>query len=192
MSKTKKILLTLTLIGVIGGLAGFATFSQFSSTTTNSGNTFATGTVVIGDNDASAAMYNVTNAGPGTAVVKCITVTYTGSLAADVKLYTPSTLDAGAQYVDLDIQQGTGTTTFPSCTGFTPDVASPIYTGTLAAFGAAHTSFADGLTTYPGVQTAWNTNDTVVYRFTLNVQSNPLAENLSISSHDFTWEAQNQ
>ena len=74
-------------------------------------------------------MYSVTNAGPGTSTVKCIKVTYTGSMPADVKLYTPSTLGAGANYIDLTIEKGTGNPTFPGCTGFTS--GSTIYTGTL-------------------------------------------------------------
>jgi len=40
-------------------------FSAFSSTTANSGNSFASGTVVLADNDANAAMYQLTNQKPG-------------------------------------------------------------------------------------------------------------------------------
>ena len=190
MSKTKKILLTVTLIGAIGGLAGFATFSAFSSTTTNPGNTFDTGSVILGDNDANAAMYNVTNRGPGSSTVRCITVTYTGTMPADVSLYTPSTIDAGGQYIDLTIEAGTGSPVFSGCTGFVSDAT--IYTGTLSAFGTAHNTYANGVPTYPGVQTEWDQTDSVTYRYTLTVQDDNNAQNQIISAHDFTWEARNQ
>ena len=74
-------------MGMVGALAGVGTFSAFSSTTVNSGNDFAAGTVFISDNDAGSAMYNVSNQVPLNSVTtQCITLTYTGSLDADVKL----------------------------------------------------------------------------------------------------------
>src|SRR5262249_40016228 len=97
------------------------------------------------------------------------------------------TFGAGAGYIDLTIEKGTGNPSFPSCTGFSPD--STIYSGTLAAFAAAKNSFANGVSAYPGSQTEWDQNDTVVYRFTLTVQNTPSAEGQSIAAHDFTWEA---
>ena len=65
MGTTRKLLLSCLVLGVVGAAAGFSTFSAFSGTTTNSGNTFATGTVTISDNDAGGALYNVPNALPG-------------------------------------------------------------------------------------------------------------------------------
>lgn len=190
MSNYKRLLLTCAILGAAGSVAGFATFSSFSSTTSNTGNTFATGSVVLSDNDAGSSMYSVTNAGPGSSTVKCIKVTYTGSMPADVKLYTPSTLGAGANYIDLTIEKGTGNPTFPGCTGFTSE--STIYTGTLGGFASAKNSYANGVSSYPGSQTEWDQNNAVVYRFTLTVQDTNSAQSQTIASHDFTWEARNQ
>ena len=196
MSKFRKTLVTLLVLGVVGTLAGVGTFSAFSSTTDNTGNTFAAGTVYLGDNDAGSAMYNVTNQKPGDVTTKCIRLTYTGSLAADVKLYTSSTVNALGTYVDLSIDKGTmpGATTFPNCTGFVSE--SNVFSNTLANFTTTKNSYANGITAFPGVQTAWNQNDTVVYRFTLTLQNNAAANGgavaLTTGAHDFTWEARNQ
>src|SRR6266498_5276988 len=61
--RRRKLLLTVLVVamtvGVIGMLAGVGVLSAFSSTTSNDGNSFATGTVTIGDNDAGSAMYSV-------------------------------------------------------------------------------------------------------------------------------------
>lgn len=192
MSRIQKLLLTVCVVGVVGTAAGFATFAAFSSTTSNTGNTFDTGTVVVADNDANSAMYSVSGRKPGDTITRCIKVTYTGSLAADVKLYTLSTLAAGAQYIDLTIDKGTGNAAFPGCTGFSADAGGPIFTGTLASFASAKNSYANGIAAYPGAQTAWNTSDTLVYRFTLTVQDNNSAQGMSLAAHDFTWEARNQ
>jgi predicted ribosomally synthesized peptide with SipW-like signal peptide len=195
MSKTRKTLVTLLVLGVVGTLAGVGTFSAFSSTTDNVGNTFAAGTVYLADNDAGSAMYNVTGQKPGDVTTKCIRLTYTGSLAADVKLYTSSTVNALGSYVDLSIDKGTMPAgAFPGCTGFT--VESNVFSNTLANFTTSKNSYANGIAAFPGAQTQWNQNDTVVYRFTLTLQNNAAANGgaaaLTTGSHDFTWEARNQ
>jgi predicted ribosomally synthesized peptide with SipW-like signal peptide len=193
-AKHRKILLTLLLIGATSALAGFGTFSAFSSTTTNSGNSFAAGTVFVDDNDAGAAMYTVSNQKPGVATTRCIKVTYSGTMAADVKLYTTSTVGAVADYIDLTVEKGSGNPAFPNCTGFSPE--STVYTGELDDFTTSKNSYANGIAAFPGSQTQWNQNDTLVYRFTLTLQddnnANGGATPLSTGSHAFTWEARNQ
>ncbi len=191
MSRGRKTLLSLLLVGSIGVVAGVGTYSAFSATTVNSGNTFDAGSVSISDNDAGSAMYNIANATPLAPVVRCIQVTYTGSLAANVHLYA-SAVGAIGPFVDLTIDKGTGSTVFPNCAGFVPDASPNIYTGTLGAFATANTNFATGTAAFPGVQTAWNQNDVVVYRFTLTLQNNNAAVGLTSGAHSFTWEAQNQ
>jgi predicted ribosomally synthesized peptide with SipW-like signal peptide len=197
MNKTRKTLVTLLVLGVVGTLAGVGTFSAFSATTVNSGNTFAAGTVYLADNDAGSAMYNVTNQKPGDTTVKCIRLTYTGSLAADVKLYTSSTVSALGDYVTLTIDKGTFPGgTFPDCSGFTADAGGPIFSNTLSNFTTTKNSYANGILAFPGTQTSWAQNDTVVYRFTLTLQDNNLANGgaaaLTTGAHAYTWEARNQ
>lgn len=191
MSRGRKTLLSLLLVGAVATVAGIGTFSAFSATTVNAGNTFDAGTVVISDNDAGTAMYNVSGAKPNDVVVRCIRVTYTGSLPSTVKLYTTTPVNAFGQYVTLAIDKGsmpTGTA-FPSCVGFTSEAS--VFNGTLSSFAAGDTSFATGAGANPGAQTQWNLNDTLVYRFTLTMQDNPLAVGGSSGTHSFTWEAQN-
>jgi hypothetical protein len=195
MKTTTKVLLTALCIGALGSLAAMGVFGAFSSTTTNAGNTITAGTVALADNDAGAAMYSVANAKPGEAVTKCIKVTYTGSLDADVHIYTTSTIGSLGQYVDLTITPGTQTTpSFPSCTGFTPDASGALFSGTLQSFGSAKNSYANGVVDYPGSATKWAVNDSVVYQVTATLQSSApdAAQGLTTGAHTFTWEARNQ
>jgi camelysin-like metallo-endopeptidase len=197
MKRKEKFLLTFLLVGVLGGLAGLGVFGAFTSTTSNSNNSFASGTVVIGDNDANSALYSVSNAKPGTTTSGCIKLTYTGSLASDVRIYTTSTIGALGQYVDLSITPGTqtGSPAFPSCTGFTADSGGAIYSGTLQNFATTKNSYANGVVDYPGASaTSWVTNDAVVYQFTATLQSGApdSAQGQTTGSHAFTWEARNQ
>jgi Camelysin metallo-endopeptidase len=192
---TTKVLLTALCVGALGSLAAMGVFGAFSSTTTNAGNTITAGTVAIADNDAGAAMYSIANAKPGESVSKCIKVTYTGSIDADVHIYTTSTIGSLGQYVDLTVTPGTQTTsTFPSCTGFTADASGALYSGTLQNFGSAKNSYATGVVDYPGSGTKWTANESVVYQVTATLQSSApdTAQGLTTGSHTFTWEARNQ
>jgi len=191
MSYPRKVLLTLLVVGLLGGAAVVGTVSAFSGTTSNDGNSFSAGTVIIADNDAGSVLYNVSGQEPGQYTVKCIKLTYTGSLDADVKLYTPSSVNASAQYINLTVEKGTSdTAVFPDCGTFNSE--STIYSGTLSGFAATANSYANGIAAYPGSQTAWVQNDTLVYRFTLSVQDDPAAQGASSGLHSFTWEAQSQ
>jgi predicted ribosomally synthesized peptide with SipW-like signal peptide len=195
MSNLKKVLATLVVVGAVGGLAALGTFSAFSSTTSNPGNEFQAGTVTLTDNDSGSAFYNNLAAKPGDSVTKCINVTYTGSLDSDVKLYVPETIGALGPYVNLTITPGTqASPSYPSCTGFTPASGGAIYSGTLSAFATAHSSWSNGLATYPSGQTKWSTNNNVVYQVTAQVDpSTPgTAQGATTNSHSFTWQSQNQ
>lgn len=192
--KSRKFLLSALVVAVLGSIAAFGVFAAFSQTTVNSGNSFAAGTVTIGDNDAGSALYNVSNRKPGDSVTSCIRVTYSGTLASDVHLYTADPIGAIGPYVNLTIDAGTQpAAAFPSCTGFTADAGGPIFNGTLAGFAAARNSYANGVVDYPGtVATSWSPGDAVVYRFTVSLQDNNSAAGLASGTHAFTWEARNQ
>jgi hypothetical protein len=195
-NRTRKALLSVLVIGIVGTVAGIGTYSAFSSTTSNDGNVFAAGIVYLSDNDSGGAMYNVSNKKPGDQVQSCIQVTYGGSLAADVKLYTTSSIGTVGQYIDLTVEKGTATgATFPGCGTYTSQ--STIYSGTLSNFASTKNSYANGVSAYPGSQTSWGNGDVLVYRFTLTLQDNNSANGgssgaLSTGSHSFTWEAHNQ
>ncbi len=191
--KTRKIFLSALVVAIMGSLAAYGVLAAFSATTANSGNSFAAGTVAIGDNDTGAALYSVSGGKPGDSVTSCIRVTYTGSLDADVKLYTADAIGAIGPYVNLTIDAGSSGAGFPSCAGFTPDAGGPLFSGTLASFAATHSSWANGLVDNPGtVATKWVTSDAVVYRFVVTLQDNNSAAGQSSGSHAFTWEARNQ
>lgn len=195
MKTSTKVLLTALCVGALGSFAAMGVFGAFSATTTNAGNTITAGTVAIADNDAGAAMYSITNAKPGESVSKCIKVTYTGSLDADVHIYTSSTIGALGQYVELTITPGSQTTpTFPSCTGFTPDSGGALYTGTLANFATTKNTYANGVVDYPGTGTRWAASESVVYQVTATLQSSApeAAQGATTGAHTFTWEARNQ
>jgi hypothetical protein len=194
MRKTHKLLLSALVVGALGSLTLVGVFGLFTATTQNAGNEISTGTVALTDNDAGSALYNVTGATPGDSVTKCIKVSYAGSLDADVRLYSPSTVGTLAQYTDLTVTQGTqATSTFPDCTGFTADAVGTVYTGTLQGFEQAHSNYANGIDVDPAGLPDWVTNTHLVYRFQATLQSSApdTAQGASTGVHSFVWEAHN-
>jgi hypothetical protein len=196
MRTTEKVLATMVVVGVLAGATSFGVYGAFSATTQNPGNEISTGTVQFTDNDAGAALYNLTAAKPGSSVSRCIKTTYTGTLPATVRLRTSTTTSGSlAPYVDVKITQGTSTsTTFPDCAGFTPAATgSTLFTGTLAAFGATHGSYDSGIATAPAGQTTWSTGTSVVFKIDATLQTTTPESGQGSSSgvHDFVWEARN-
>ena len=156
--------------------------AAFTATTGNSSNSWATGSVVLSDDDSGSAMFSSSNMTAGQSVVKCIAVTYSGTLTSgvSVKLYGTSS-GALASYLNLTVEQGTGGG-FGSCAGFS---GSQIYSGTVSGFSATYTNFGTGLT---GFSPSANP-ETHTYRFTITVQNDNNAQNKTAAA-DYTWEAQ--
>jgi len=186
---TRNVLLICVVVGIASAIAGIGTYSAFSGTTSNTGDSFASGTVTMADNDSGSALLSLSNAKPTDSVTGCIKATYTGSLAAGVRLYGTVT-GSLAQYLTLTVTRGTNTSTFPSCAAFTADATDYgngpgiIYTGNLSAFPA---TWSAGLV---DPTAAWATNDAHAYKFVVTVQDNNGAQGLT-STASFTWEARN-
>ena len=155
----------------------------FATTTANSGNSIAAGTVDLVDDDSGSALITVSAMKPADSVVRCITVTYQGSLAAaTIRLYGTSGGTGLGTYLDTTIEEGTGGA-FGDCTGFS--AASTVFSGTLAGFAAAHTGFSNGAAAF----TTSSTPTARTFRFTLTLEDNNAAQGLT-ALPTFTWEAQ--
>jgi hypothetical protein len=174
----------LTALLVAAVVVATASRGAFTATTENAENSWATGSVIITDDDDGVAMFAATGLAGGSEVENCITVTYEGTLVpANVRLYGSAAGDL-AEFLDLKIDIGTGGE-FGDCTGFTS--ASTLFDGTLESFAANRTDFASGLAGWSPAAT----DESRTYRFTVTVQDTNDAQGLSATA-TFTWEAQNQ
>lgn len=174
-----------------GVVVSTASYSAFSATTVNPTSNWTAGNVALTDDDNNTALFNATGLKPGSTGANCITVTSTGSLPSTVKLYgtNAATTNALASNINLTVEQGTGGG-FGSCTGFTPAATSGnLYTGTVAGFGSASTTFATGVGTWAPTGSG---SESRVYRFTYTVSSTaPNTVQGGTAALGFTWEAQN-
>jgi camelysin-like metallo-endopeptidase len=192
MTKTKKVVRTIVVAGVLCALVSIATFSAFSSQADNPGNNVSAGTVALADNDSGTALYSMANAKPGDSVTRCIKVSYTGSLTANVKFYAANAIGSLGQYVNLQVEKGSQGT--PSgadmCGGFTPSGGN-LFNDTLNNLG---TTYAGGVAAAGPTVATWSNGDAVAYRVTatLSASAPNAAQGLTTNSHALRWEAQNQ
>jgi hypothetical protein len=163
-----------------GMLVWGSSTALFNGNTANPANSWSAGTVSISDDDSAAAMFTTTGILPGDTGQKCITVTYTGSVTAGVKVYGALTGTLGP-YVDLTIEQGTGGS-FASCTGFASALST---TATMSAFAAASSNYGTGFGTWAPTANG----QTRVYRVTwaLRPDNGAISKTAGLT---LTWEAQ--
>jgi hypothetical protein len=179
-------------LGLLVAVAALTTigvaYAAFTAVVSNAGNSIASGTVAIGDNDGGAAMLDLSAATPGSSDTSCIRVTYTGSLGSSVRLY--GTVTGGlASHLILTVTRGTDSApSFDSCTNFTADAtdhigAGPgvIWTGLLSTFPS---TWAGGVVD----PATWTTSDAHSYRFVVSPVDRDAAEGLS-STFAPSWEA---
>jgi hypothetical protein len=193
VNRSTRILAALIATGLVAVASGRATFAAFTLTTQNTNDSYVAGTVTLADNDAGAVMWDISNQQPTSpAAVRCIRVTYTGSLTAAVRLYTTTASSALDPYLNIIVEKGSMPvgTVFPNCTGFVSE-ATIAPAGTLQAFKTTRTGWTTGIPAFPSVQTVWNPGNSLVYRFTVQMQNVFAAQGL-IGLVSFMWEAQNQ
>jgi predicted ribosomally synthesized peptide with SipW-like signal peptide len=190
-----KLALTMLILALLGAVVGVGTWSAFSDTTENEDNDFATGTVIITDDDGGSAMLVLADAKPGDSDTSCIKVTYTGTLSATVRLYGTTTGSGLDPYLDLTVTRGTKASAFDSCADFVADSTDYNGDGPGVIFDGTLQGYPDGYATgivdpTSGSPETWTTSETHSYMFVITVQDDPNAQGLS-ANQTFTWEAQN-
>lgn len=173
-------------------MAGTGAFSAFSKTTSNDNNTITAGDVTITNSSPTTASYSLPTAKPGDSASRCFTVTYSGSLPANVHFYRSALSgNTGLESdIDLVIQKGTGAQT--NCSDFSS--AATVYSGTLNTMA---TTYGTGYSVLNGAGSAtWTNagpNNVVTFKIqaTLNASTPSADQGKTTGTHSFTWEAQN-
>ena len=175
-----------------------STSAAFTASTSTPAN-YTAGTVVLSDDDAGSALFSFSNSIPGDTQAKCVTVAYSGTVGANVRLYA-DTAGAAAAYLTLKITRGSFAAApgGGSCTGFTPDVADYagkgggiIYNATLSSFP---TDWPGGLvdpstTTSPEAE-GWTAGESHAYKLELTTADDTNGQGTTATT-TLTWEAHN-
>jgi hypothetical protein len=158
--------------------------AAYTESTTNGASSFGSGSVALSDDDLGGVRFNLTSVRHEVSTTRCVSVTYSGSLTAAVRVYAQVTGGTGlAAYGTISVERGSGGS-FADCSGFV--LSETLYTGTVGGLAAAASSFATGLGTWTPSGGAPSGS---TYRMTVGVPFDPAAR---LKSVDFTllWEAQ--
>lgn len=166
-----------TALAMVFFMVSSVTGAAWTDTTRNDGNSWATGSVSLTDDDLAVAMFSVTGMVPGQTVTSDITVTNESTVPLDVRLYganlTATTVDLATLADWLNVSVGT------------TSGGSDVYSGTLADFG---TAFASGT---PVISMA--ASGTQNYFFSVTLDSlTPTGFQAATASMDFVWEGHTQ
>ncbi|HYN97657.1 MAG TPA: hypothetical protein VES42_27780 [Pilimelia sp.] len=171
------VLLTLAALTWHDAAAGF------TAPTANAANKLVAGRVALTESSGTgaAAFSAVTGMKPGSLETRCVLVTYTGNLAASIKLYAASYTDSdlGAA-TSFTVETGSGTT----CAAF--GTASTAFTGSIRTFATTKTNWATGVGTFTPAVAA----TAKPYRLSIRVLGDNAAVSDSISLN-LVWEANN-
>jgi predicted ribosomally synthesized peptide with SipW-like signal peptide len=190
-----KLLITAVVLGLVGVVGGLGTWSAFSDTTANGGNSFESGTVRIQDDDSGSAMFSLTGMRPGDpAATRCIDVTYTGSLDAQVRMHGATGGSGLAQYLNVKVTRGEKDSAFSGCGDFVADTTNYIGQGPGVVYSGTLEGFADGYAganadPVAGSPETWSQNEDHAYRFEVSLADDNNAQGKT-ATQTFTWEAQ--
>jgi hypothetical protein len=189
---------TVTVVSIVAGLAvscglvWSATSAAFTGYSTNPGNTFATGTISLGDDDSNGALFSVSGLAPGDTASRCLRVTYTGNTRSDVRFYTTAATSSGSLggYLNLVVSEGgAGTYANTTCSDWT--TGTQVYSGTFSGFAAAKTDFTSGVYNSSDRWSPVASGQYRVYKFDYTLQlTAPNSTQNTSAGIGFTWEAQ--
>lgn len=152
-----RLIASVVALAVIVGVGVYGTLSVLTDTTSNTGNTFAAGTIVITDDDAGSAAFTIGGMRPGDAATRCINVVNAGTLTFSNVAFSGAPGGNGlADQLTVDVDRGSGATGGPSasCSGFAAD-APDIVTGRLSDFPPAGAPIDDPADWTPGARKSY-------------------------------------
>lgn len=188
--------ITTLLIGPVailtaGLLVWQGSSAAFTATTRSTGNNWATGSVVLSDDDQGAAAFRVSGMIPGQTGSKCLVVTSTSDVPGEVRVYLDTLGAHGLENnVTIALSIGHGGS-FADCTGFVAESTLPPLS--LTAIDASANDYATGVLPW---STAGTSGETKSYKavWTFDVTGLTQAQIDALqgksASADVVWELQ--
>jgi hypothetical protein len=189
-SKKRKVFLSVAIVTLVAGLGIFTTYAAFSATTDNTGNRLQAGSVDLNDTDGGTGKLSLISGGTGNqSQQKCIRITYSGSLAATIKLYRSAIAAAANGRYRLHVERGTKTTA-PDSTMACGDFSATADVFASADLDTLGTTYDTGSVDIKG--SSFSTGNFVDLRFTTTVKDGTLNGNKTdndTNTFDYVFEA---
>jgi hypothetical protein len=139
----------------------------------------AAGNTALADDDADAALFQLTNLTPGQTQSRCIAVSNDGPVPDGIRLIGSAGGSGLSDYLHLTVDAGSGGS-FGDCTNFT---GAPVFDGSLGDFVRGHHDYDTGL-----VAGAPTQGGTTTYRLQVALDDTPAAQG-GTATASFAWEA---
>jgi hypothetical protein len=171
----------LAFVLVLGLVVLRSSTASFTTATANAGNTWSARSIILADDDAGEALFNVVEMWPGDAHATCITVRYRGGRDGAVALFAKISGGHGLErYLDLVVEQS------PLGGGCDAVGGPPLFEGRLSDFAALHGGFDTGAGTW--VADGGGDEEIRSYRFAVTLSDDNRAQRLT-TIVSFTWQA---
>jgi hypothetical protein len=139
----------------------------------------AAGNTVLADDDADAALFQLTGLTPGQAESRCITVSHDGAVPDGIRLIGSAGGSGLYDYLHLTVDAGSGGS-FGDCSGFT---GAPVFDGSLGDFVRGHHNYDTGL-----VASAPTQSGSTTFRLRVALDDTAAAQG-GTATASFAWEA---
>ena len=179
-------LVTAFLLGLALIPVSFSAFTRFTGQTSSGPSTFQAAKVALGDDDSGSALFDVSSLRPGDSGSRCIAVTYTGTVPAQVRMFVAPGDVSGTgldRHLTVTVSEGSGGS-FASCSGFTAaTTSSGIRLSTLASTASTATDWGSGIGSFAPT----GVGQVRVYRIGYQLTAGAAAQGLT-TRFRLTWE----
>jgi predicted ribosomally synthesized peptide with SipW-like signal peptide len=187
MNRLRDLFTCMLLLGIGAGM-GSGTVAAWTSNDKND-NQLKVGTVHLTTDGDGAAVFAASDARPGAVTTKCVISTYSGTLAAQVRMFGTASGPL-AEHLDVEVVRGTKPANGGNdCTGFQADTANHAGLGAGVLWRGALNAFPTAATPVIDPQT-WTLGDRRAYQFKITMDDTEAAQGLT-AALAVTWEAEN-
>jgi len=186
----------LTVAMLVSGYLVYQASNAAFTASTSTGTSFATGTVHLALGSPGSVQFDVSNLKPGDSDARCVNVTYSGSLTAQVRFYVSALTSSGgdyshgaADYLRFTVTEGSGAAAGAGgdCTGFVAEAVLGDPDNDLGDYFEASHDYATGAGTWTPTG---GVSSTKSYRLTYRLYDDNSGQG-STAQATFTWEARN-
>jgi len=186
----------LALAMLVSGCMVYQASNAAFTASTSTGADFAAGTVQLALGSPGSVVFDASNLKPGDNEARCVNVTYSGSLTAQVRVYVSALTSSGgdyshgaADYLGFTITEGTGATAGAGgdCTGFSAGALLGDPLNDLGDFFEASPDYATGVGSWTPTG---GISSTKSYRLTYRLYDDNTGQG-SAAQATLTWEARN-
>ena len=170
---------SLYVVVVVGALLSLSAWALAATRSASPPATNAVGNTQLADDDAGAALFQLSGLTPGQTESRCITVSHDGAVPDGIRLIGGSGGGGLDAYLHLTVERGSGGR-FGDCSDFT---GVPVFDGSLGDFVSSHHDYDTGVVASTPVQSG-----STIFRLQVTLDDVTAAQG-GTATASFAWQA---